>query len=69
MNPPINRENLRDVLIAVVVAAGLALGCRCLRGLRGQYSAAAPTSSSQARPMGGAMKGCTPNQNAAADTA
>jgi hypothetical protein len=24
MNPPINRENLRDVLIAMVVATGLA---------------------------------------------
>jgi hypothetical protein len=24
MNPPINRENLRDVLIALVVASGLA---------------------------------------------
>ena len=24
MNPPINRENLRDVLIALVVATGLA---------------------------------------------
>ncbi len=32
MNPPVNRENLRDVLIALAVATGLAWGVAIFRG-------------------------------------
>jgi hypothetical protein len=38
MNPPINRENLRDVLIALVVATGLVWVVNVVRELRGQHS-------------------------------
>ncbi|MBV8055912.1 MAG: hypothetical protein JOZ29_09155 [Deltaproteobacteria bacterium] len=38
MNPPINRENLRDVLIALVVATGLAWIVGGFRGVRGRNS-------------------------------
>jgi hypothetical protein len=38
MNPPINRENLRDVLIALVVATGLVWVVNGLRELRVQRS-------------------------------
>ena len=31
MNPPINRENLRDVLIAVAIAMGLTWGVAAFR--------------------------------------
>jgi len=42
MNPPINRENLRDVLIAVVVATGLALVVAAFEGCRANAPALPP---------------------------
>jgi hypothetical protein len=38
MNPPINRENLRDVLIALVVAIGLVWVVDGFREVRGHNS-------------------------------
>jgi hypothetical protein len=40
MNPPVNRENLRDALIALVVATGLAW---VVRGFRGGVWAKSPS--------------------------
>jgi predicted secreted protein len=34
MNPPINRENLRDALVALVIATGLVWGVTAFRGAR-----------------------------------
>jgi hypothetical protein len=53
MNPPVNRENLRDVLIALVVASGLAWVVGVFEGARPmlplQYHLLSPNSSNSRR--------------------
>jgi hypothetical protein len=43
MNPPVNRENLRDVLIALIVAIGVARAIGTVRGCAARTSASVPS--------------------------
>lgn len=52
MNPPINRENLRDVLIALIFAAGLAWVVGALEGCAANSSRPLPSMIVQLAPSG-----------------
>lgn len=52
MDPPINRENLRDVLIAVVVATGLAWVVAVFEGCVANTPPPLPSKTAQLVPSG-----------------